>query len=393
MKRSSHSYSLRSRTSLGLALASIAAAACGGSAEVPAGGGGGGGSPSASSTDPTSTSTPPRTTSPQSTASPAQCIVQDCSSNLDCATCSEGRNTCSTGHLCVNCVEDAQCGTGLVCSPAGTCVVKTATCPMVGGVPSVTCSTNADCAACDATHQVCDTTWQRCVPCTSAYSSGCQATEQCVNDVCVPLCPSTCVTDSDCASCGAAGDAAHACNAGTCAQCSPTYPCPSGTSCSQPNGACVVQCGQNGVGTCSINNGNKDCANCGGGATQCHADIGSTTGTCGPAAAGCSVLGTGIVLPAPWNEVTNTCSNDADCSSVKITLNVGTLTGMSALDWLSYGYPMSACASYTIAGQTCGVCVPCHTDADCQPIEAVLISIPMTCANIAGDYGICSPSL
>jgi hypothetical protein len=104
------------------------------------------------------------------------------------------------------------------------------------------------------------------------------------------------------------------------------------------------------------------------------------------------VLGTTITLPSPWNEVTNTCTTDADCTK-PITLDVGALTGLSFLNGLSFDYPMPVCESFTVAGQTCGMCVPCRTNADCESINLVVDTIQMTCANIAGDYGVCVPSL
>src|SRR6185312_4231607 len=169
------------------------------------------------------------------------------------------------------------------------------------------CANSGDCAACDPMHQVCDKGTSKCVACTSVDSSACPAIDQCVNDACVPACPTSCSTDNDCANCGAAGHFAHACNNGKCTQCSPTYACSSSQICG-PNGVCAAKCGQDGEGSCSAD---ADCSQCASGNTQCHVPIGGT-GKCGPQAAGCSDLGQGtVVLPSPWDEVTNTCSHDA----------------------------------------------------------------------------------
>src|SRR5262249_56603182 len=98
-----------------------------------------------------------------------------------------------------------------------------------------------------------------------------------------------------------------------CAQCWATYACPAGQTCS-PQGTCTTQCGQSNNGVCQTD---AECKGCGGDATKCHKPINGGDGKCGPEAAGCSDLGqNAAVLPAPWDKVTNLCSNDGDCSGV-----------------------------------------------------------------------------
>jgi hypothetical protein len=145
-------------------------------------------------------------------------------------------------------------------------------------------------------------------------------------------------------------------------------------------------------------------------------------GTCGPDANGCSDLGDGtVVLPPPYDQVTNTCSNDADCNGVSVDLNVGAmlrdLTGLDSIDDALVEYPMGECAAVTVANTSCGVCVPCKVDSDCQSINVDAVAadafgpigsiaaallmdqvfgnsahvIHMYCESVAGDYGVCSP--
>lgn len=403
------------RFAAAFAFASLTAAACANGSNVTqtsgtSGTGGGTGS---------STSSSSGSTGGGATA----CIQNDCHSDAECGACPNGLTSCNeTTNHCVACgVAGKTCPTGTTCGAAGSCVPAGATCPTdAQGIPTVTCATSADCEACDPLHQVCDMTVGQCVACTDIDSSACQSTDQCVGDSCKPDCPATCVTDNDCSSCGAPGDFAHGCNAGKCAQCSPTYACPSGKECG-PNGVCVAKCGQDGAGSCSAD---ADCTNCTGN-TQCHLPIGGP-GKCGPPAAGCSDLGKGtVVLPAPWNEITNTCSNDGDCAGVGIMLNVGgilrDLTGIEQIKDADLDYAMNVCAAVTVgAGSqtvSCGICVPCSVDTDCQSINvdqiageafgpigsvaaAVLLDqifgpsdheVHMYCQQVAGGYGVCAP--
>src|SRR5262249_22654771 len=162
---------------------------------------------------------------------------------------------------------------------------------------------------------------------------------------CSAKCPAACSTDNDCASCGAPGHEAHACNAHKCAECSSTYACPAGETCSA-QGVCSTQCGTDGKGTC---NGDGDCSGCGADSSECHKPI-NGPGKCGPQATGCSDLGKSVaVLPDPWDQVTNLCSNDSDCAGVGIQFNVGKmlrdLTGINQINDANLDYPMSVCAS------------------------------------------------
>jgi hypothetical protein len=328
-----------------------------------------------------------------------------------------------TSHRCVACgIEGKTCPSGQMCDSFGACVPSGKSCPTDGtGTPTITCTTSDDCVACDPLHQVCDMGTGKCVACTDIDSSACQATDQCLNDTCKPNCPSTCATDNDCANCGAPGNFAHGCNAGKCSQCSKTYACPSGQACGA-NGVCAPKCGQDGMGSCSAD---ADCAQCRAGNTQCHAPL-NGPGQCGPQAAGCSDLGKGtVVLPSPWDQVTNLCSHDMDCNGVGITLDVGKLlrdlTGISDIKDANLSYPMSVCAAVSVGvgsqNLSCGVCVPCRVDTDCQPINvdqiageafgpigsvaaALLLNevfgpndheVHMYCQQVAGGYGVCAP--
>jgi hypothetical protein len=351
-------------------------------------------------------------------------LLNNCHSDAECGACDAGRTSCDLGtHHCVACgVGGKTCPGGFVCSSFGDCVPSGASCPTDSqGVPTVTCSSSADCAACDPQHQVCDQATSRCVACTDTDSSACSMSERCVNDRCTPNCPMGCATDNDCSACGAPGHFAHACNAGQCAQCSATYACPAGQICG-PAGTCIAKCGQDGQGSCYDD---SDCTQCQGGNTQCHHPI-NGPGKCGPQAAGCSDLGQGtVVLPSPWDEVTNLCSHDADCAGVGITLDIGKLlrdlTGIEQIKDANITYGMNVCAAVSVGvgsnTVSCGLCVPCREDTDCQPIDvdqvageafgpigsvaaAILLDevfgqndhkVHFYCEPVAGGYGVCAP--
>src|SRR5262249_53406696 len=157
-----------------------------------------------------------------------------------------------------------------------------------------------------------------CVACTATDTSECQSTDLCSGGKCEPACPKTCHGDNDCSKCGTTDHPAKACNAHKCSECSPTYACPAGSKCND-NGVCIKLCGVDGMvkGTCDTD---ADCTGCGLDADNYVCDFpinGGQHGTCKLAAAGCSDLGNGtVVLPDPFNKVTNTCSNDSDCSGV-----------------------------------------------------------------------------
>lgn len=364
------------------------------------------------------TSTGSTTTTDPSNA----CLLSNCNADAECAGCANGRTTCNTGtHRCVACGDGHACPSGLTCSSFGDCVPTGSSCPVDGqGTPTISCNSAADCVACDPLHQVCDAKNHHCVACTTDDSSACSATERCWADRCQSKCPSTCATDNDCSQCGTAGHYAHACHNGVCTECSDTYGCPSGKICG-PAGVCVPKCGQDGQGSCYDD---SDCEACQGANLQCHHAIGFE-GKCGPVAAGCSDFGVStVVLPDPWNQVTNLCSNDGDCtgSSVGVHLNVGgmlrELTGIDQIKDAELFYGMNVCAAIPITStQSCGLCVPCRVDGDCQPIAidgiagqmfgpigavatAILLDqifgqndhkVHMYCETVAAGYGVCAP--
>ncbi|MBK6513806.1 MAG: hypothetical protein IPG04_06700 [Polyangiaceae bacterium] len=354
---------------------------------------------------------------------PAICLLHNCSDDAHCGACDGGRNTCLAEEgRCVACSADTGtgCEAGEECSSWGNCVPAGLTCPTDDhGTPTIGCQVNSDCAACDPMHQVCDTSSGQCVACTSSDTSACQSTDLCIANECSAACPSSCNMDSDCAQCDGAGFEAHACNAHRCAECSPTTPCPGGQTCS-PQGVCQESCGSDGQGTCDSD---ADCDGCGAGNTECHTPINSSVGECGPAAAGCSQLGGNgsLVLPEPWSDYTNLCSDDGDCAGVGATLNIGEilrdLTGIDDIGDANITYGMNSCAAVNIGSTSCGVCVPCQVDSDCDPIDidqvageafgpigslaaALLLDlvfgpnehqINMYCEQVAGGYGVCAP--
>lgn len=350
------------------------------------------------------------------------CIQHNCTEDAHCSGCTEGRTTCLVEEArCVACNSDtgSGCPEGQECSSWGNCVPFGLECPTDShGAPQITCTANADCAACDPMHQVCDTASGHCVACVDSDTSACQSNDLCIANQCLASCPASCATDDDCSACDGAGYEAHACNAHKCAECSPTTPCPSGEVCSV-NGTCEKKCGTDAQGTCLTD---ADCSGCAGDNTECHAPINGGEGSCGPAAAGCSDLGQGVaVLPAPFDQVTNTCSNDGDCSGVGIQYNIGKelrdLTGFDFIEDANIDYGMNVCASVDIGGTSCGVCVPCEVDTDCAPIDidafasdlfggvggivaAILLdqmfgqnehNVNMYCQAVAGGYGVCAP--
>lgn len=353
------------------------------------------------------------------------CLLHNCSSDVECAACSNGKTTCLVEeHRCVACNSGSTggCPSGQQCSSWGNCVEESAPeCTTDNGVPTITCNENKDCAGCDPRHQICDPAAHKCVACTGNDTTECQSTETCNGGDCVPKCPSTCESDGDCSECGGPGAEAHACNNNRCSTCSPTIGCDGSSSCGE-HGTCEEPCGTVGApkGECATD---ADCMGCDGSATKCHVPIGGGKGKCGPSATGCSDLGEGVaVLPDPFDKVTNLCSNDSDCASVGIELNVGKilrdLTGWDQIHDANLSYPMHACASVQILDdKSCGVCVPCKVDSDCQnlnidqiagdafgPLGAIASAflldqifgdedhqIHMYCETVVGEYGVCVP--
>jgi hypothetical protein len=358
------------------------------------------------------------------------CLPQNCEDNFECAGCDDGKTMCLLEEKrCVQCdpASGEGCDEGEVCSEFGSCIPGDLTCPTdADGVPQIECNDDPDCAACDPDHQVCAA--GVCVACREDLTDACASTEVCLGNECVPKCPEECTTNAECGNCGTETTEAHACHDRKCAECtnlgSTPVGCPENEYCTD-QGVCVPICGIPGqaAGTCEVD---SDCAGCEGDNDACHAPINGGHGVCGPSAAGCSDLGDGIVvLPAPFDQVTNACSNDGDCAGIGIQYNVGELlrdiTGIDEIDDANIDYPMSRCADVTVGlGETsvsCGVCVPCEHDTDCEDIDvdqvagdafgplgaiatALLLdqlfgpndhSIHMFCQPVAGSYGVCAP--
>lgn len=357
------------------------------------------------------------------------CFLLNCDTDAECGDCTLGRTRCDVAsHRCIACdpASGTGCGAGQSCAPTGTCVGAGASCPVDGaGNPQVDCAKDADCAACDASHQACDVASRRCVACSATNPSLCAPNEWCApGGSCEARCPASCAADVDCSQCATGSLVAKACNANThaCAECSLTHPCTGGKVCSA-QGKCIAPCGVSGMpkGSCA---GDADCAGCGAGGEKCHVPLNGGTGRCGPAATGCSDLGKGAAaLPPPFDAVTQTCSSDQDCKDTQagVSLDVGKLlrdaTGIGLIGDATLQYEMNACANVTAFGKSCGVCVPCKTDADCHPIDIDPLAsqmlgplgglaskylltqlfgssdhaINMYCEQVAGDYGVCLP--
>ena len=357
------------------------------------------------------------------------CILNNCDLDRDCADCSESRTVCSQKeHRCIACGPNAgnkSCKPGQYCTKYGDCAPNGVQCPEdANGVPTITCKNNADCGACGPQYKVCNTGTGKCVGCLPDNTVNCQSTDVCKDDKCVPKCPKDCNEDSDCESCGIPGKEAHACNRHICAECSPSKECPNGGRCDYDHGVCIKPCGLGRPGKSNCTE-NAHCEGCQG-TTTCDLPVNGGEGTCAAPVAGCSDIGIGggkgiFVLPDPFGRYTALCSNDNDCANVSAELNVGKilrdLTGLSAIKDGSISYAMHACAAVTILKKSCGVCVPCKQDTDCQDIDATQVAgdifgplgsvatkilldkafgpndhkIHMYCQNVAGDYGVCAP--
>lgn len=310
------------------------------------------------------------------------CLLNNCDIDRDCADCTEGRHTClQEEHRCIACQPGSSgtCKQGQYCTKYGDCVPNGSACGEdAQGNPTITCSTDADCLPCNPKHRVCDPGSKKCVGCSTTNTTNCQSTDACVNSTCVAKCPQTCQADADCGQCGATGKEAHACNNHRCAQCSPTQKCANGAACDLKHGVCEPLCGI--VGRPEQCNGNQDCAGCKGGATTCDPPVNGGIGACTTPATGCSDLGKGVlVLPPPFSSVTNLCSGDADCRNISADVNVGKalrdLTGFSGIGDANIPYAMHACASVKILNKvSCGVCVPCKHDADCEDVDITKVA-------------------
>ena len=354
------------------------------------------------------------------------CLLNNCDTDRECADCGDGKTSCSQKeHRCIACGPNAggaTCQNGDACSKYGACVPAGVACAEdAGGVPTISCGKDADCAACGPKNRICNMGTMKCVGCSDTNVTNCQSTDVCSSGACVAACPLTCTLDADCGKCGAPGKEAHACYNHKCSQCSAKVPCPAGQACND-HGVCKLQCGLVDTTRKESCNVDADCTGCKGGATKCQVPLNGGIGACTTPATGCSDLGKGVVvLPPPANEVTNTCSSDMDCKNVGVQFNVGKAirdaTGLSVVKDANVPYPMHACASIKIVGQSCGVCVPCKKDADCQDIDiskvagdafgplgsvgaALLLDkafgpndhkVHMYCEQVAGEYGVCSP--
>jgi hypothetical protein len=352
------------------------------------------------------------------------CLLHNCASDAECGGCSLGRNRClPIEGRCVACDSETEsgCTLGEVCSEFGQCVPEGLGCPVDDhGQPAVACASDLDCAACDPQHRVCDLAQGGvCVGCTTENTSECPTNNACENGVCSPSCPKICTTDVECSKCGAEGSEAHACNAHKCAECSPSFPCPQGKTCT-PGGKCATPCGTDGKGSCMTN---ADCSGCEGESNTCHMSNGS--GVCGPVVLSCDALaGSGKLLPEPWGSKTALCESEFDCEGIHADYNLGAklreATGVAGIKDATVPYSMHKCAAVTAgSGNTplvCGVCLPCVTDTDCADINADLHSeklfgpkgspeaatlidqtfgkndhvVHMFCDLVGGSYGLCS---
>ena len=316
------------------------------------------------------------------------CLLNNCQEDAHCTGCSDGRQTCLVeANRCVACdpVAGTDCSQGQVCSSFGICVEDQLTCPTdEEGEPTNPCVENADCSPCSPNHQVCNPETNKCQACTSMNTSYCLASQFCLSGSCSPKCPQSCIVDADCQNCGGPESPAYACNNHKCSQCSPTWPCEAGKVC-LPQGVCSVPCGFPGgaAGTCYSDD---DCDFCGDGAAPggfiCHepGEGPDNPGTCVPAAEVCADIGTSVaVLPSPWANHTQLCSEDSACANINIDLNVGKVirdfmdinevAGIAIAD-AAVQYGMHQCTDLVLTANIgCGVCVPCNEDVDCMPIQ------------------------
>jgi len=352
------------------------------------------------------------------------CLLNNCFRDEHCEGCSGSRSKCNLKEKrCVACGPDAggkTCKGDESCTPFGDCVPKGLTCALdSSGVPTISCKANADCAACDPAHKVCD--GGKCVGCRDGDLTNCQSTEVCKAGACIAACPAACTTDAQCDSCNKGGlRPATACNRGVCSQCSKTRACPNGESCDVERGVCKKLCGlpDRVAGTCTKD---EECAGCTG-TTKCKLPINGGAGKCIAPAAGCEDLIKGVfVLPDPFSRFTQACSSDANCAGVSADYNLGkTLRDITGLGFIKDGnlsYPMQACASVELLDKSCGLCVPCKQDQDCTPIDITKAAgdifgplgaiatdialdkvfgpndkkVHMYCEKLAGDYGACLP--
>ena len=99
------------------------------------------------------------------------CLLSNCQEDAHCGGCTQGRNTCDLDtNRCVACDPDNPtegCGPDEYCTQFGYCVPQDLDCTVdEEGEPNFDCDEDADCAACDPNHQICDPATNRCVGCT-----------------------------------------------------------------------------------------------------------------------------------------------------------------------------------------------------------------------------------
>jgi len=162
--------------------------------------------------------TTPGNTAPAATTGTAAgtgvCLLNSCNANNQCDGCPDGRTTCLVAeNRCVACdpKTGSGCKPGEKCSSFGLCAPEGLTCMTDDkGNPTIKCSKNSDCKACDPQHQVCDDKTGKCQACTTTNTQHCLASDICLNGNCSPKCPKACTVDNDCGQCGGPGNEAHA---------------------------------------------------------------------------------------------------------------------------------------------------------------------------------------
>lgn len=356
------------------------------------------------------------------------CLLNNCDIDRDCQDCSDGATKClQSEHRCVACGPQANgktCAAGQTCTKYGNCVGPGVACAEdAKGVPTITCKNTADCGACGPKFRVCDDATHKCVGCSDTNTTNCQSTDSCKSGTCTPKCPASCDTDDNCNDCGGPAAPAHACNKHICAECSPTKPCANGKACDVEHGKCIDSCGlgRPGVSNCSSDGSCTGCT----ATKKCdlpvnHTD-GDADGVCAIPAEGCEDIAKGVVLPDPFSRFTQLCSDDSNCANQSLDVNIGKIlkdaTGISAIKDANIPFGMHACAQVQILKKSCGVCVPCKDDTQCEDIDIAKVGgdmfgpigsigasllldkafgpndhkIHMYCQNVAGDYGVCLP--
>src|SRR5258706_12523463 len=157
------------------------------------------------------------------------CLLNNCSTDAECEGCTFGRDKCKVDETrCVACFEQKDCKTGEICTSFGTCAPKDLQCPTDGaGAPTISCSQDSDCLACDPLHQVCDVTQSKCVACMIGSTQSCTGNQTCgATGKCEDKCPASCTADTECANCSNGGGGGKARENHVFAGGWPTMPCP-----------------------------------------------------------------------------------------------------------------------------------------------------------------------